>query len=136
MIFWKRRKHNLPKFPEEIIPLFDRLATELKGEQLIAFKNEVGQIVEEELKNSIEMSAENKRILFELINLTNFLLEQYEERTPHERKLIIGAIKYFVGQDDPIPDQIFQTGLLDDAKVMNYVLEELGIEDRYIELRN
>lgn len=63
------------------------------------------------------------------------LLEHYEEFSPKEKALVAGAVRYFVVEDDPFSDDVFASGFDDDARVVNHVLELLGIDGMYIELR-
>jgi uncharacterized membrane protein YkvA (DUF1232 family) len=64
-----------------------------------------------------------------------FLLDRYAAAETEHRRLIVGAISYFVIDDDGAEDEGFATGFDDDARVINYVLEELGIDDQFIDVR-
>lgn len=63
------------------------------------------------------------------------LLEHYEEFSSRERAMVVGAVRYFVVEEDPFSDDVFASGFDDDARVVNHVLEQLGIDGMYIELR-
>ncbi len=62
------------------------------------------------------------------------LLDHYEEFTDDEKALVIGAVRYFVVDEDPFSDDVFASGFDDDAHIVNHVLEQLGIEGMFIEL--
>lgn len=62
------------------------------------------------------------------------LLEHYSEFSERERYLVTGAVRYFLLADDPFSDEHFATGFDDDAKIVNHVLEKLGIDGMFIEL--
>jgi hypothetical protein len=62
-------------------------------------------------------------------------LEKYAEHSPAEQALIIGAVRYFAVADDPFDDATFASGFFDDIKVMNHVLERLGMEDRCLPVK-
>lgn len=64
-----------------------------------------------------------------------FLLDHYEQFPPAKRSIIVGAVRYFAVADDPLDDAVFASGFYDDKCIMNYVLEDLGIEDRYFDVR-
>ena len=64
-----------------------------------------------------------------------FLLDNFEQFQPSKQPLVVGAVRYFAVADDPFHDAIFSSGFHDDMCVMNYVLEDLGIEDRYFDVR-
>lgn len=126
------RKHKLPRFPETLIPTFRRLCDPLPVEDLPALKEDLNNCV----ARVRELGQENQRVnvhrLEQCAEACQFLLDEYEKFTREQQALIIGALRYFVIIDDNLPDDTFVTGFDDDAKVVNYVLEELGIEDRYI----
>jgi fructose-1,6-bisphosphatase len=46
----------------------------------------------------------------------------------------VGALRYFVSDDDSFSDLEFASGFNDDAEVMNHVLEELGLEQEVIDI--
>ena len=64
----------------------------------------------------------------------SFLLDQYEAVSPSKRPLIVGAVRYFAVADDPFDDETFSSGLFDDVRVVNYVLEELGFQDQCLDV--
>jgi hypothetical protein len=134
MIFGKSNKHPLPNFPSQVIPTFYSLCEELP-EASIA---ELSTLVNEALS---ELREREKHVRFVDLDMAEavtggclFLLGIYKERTGYERSLIIGAVRYYAISDDPFPDTMFATGLDDDAKVVNFVLEQLGIHDHYIRI--
>ena len=49
-----------------------------------------------------------------------------------ERPKIAGAVRYFVAGDDPFDDSIFASGLFDDQRIVNHVLEELGLNEHFV----
>ena len=63
-----------------------------------------------------------------------YLLDHYEEYPPKYRAAVIGAIRYFAVGADAFSDMAFATGLDDDAKIINYVLEMVGAIDQCIEI--
>jgi hypothetical protein len=65
----------------------------------------------------------------------HYLLEHYADFDPEHQAYIMGAVKYFAIAEDALSETDFATGFDDDARVMNHVLEELGLEDMYIEVR-
>ncbi|RMG42875.1 MAG: hypothetical protein D6719_05190 [Candidatus Dadabacteria bacterium] len=135
MIFgFKRRKHPLPKFPPAIAPMFRQLCEALPEENIDEYKKEV----EAALAAVREEAANNDRINLplaeKLAERCMHLLSIYPELSEDKRALAIGAIRYFVVEEDPMSESKFAAGFDDDVKVMNHVLEELGLEDQYIEL--
>ncbi|MEZ4752837.1 MAG: hypothetical protein R3A13_00780 [Bdellovibrionota bacterium] len=62
-------------------------------------------------------------------------MDDYEDFSINKSK-IVGAVRYFAVAEDPFPDETFASGFDDDARVLNHVLEELGLEEYYIDLPN
>lgn len=55
-----------------------------------------------------------------------FHLDLYAEFLPEQQKLIVGAARYFIQQNDAEPDTMSVLGFDDDVEVLNYVLEKIG----------
>jgi len=135
MIFGRRRQHPLPKFPNTVIPAFRGLCREIPLEQIDEVRREVEQALAEMKGRAAERPNLNLLLAEEITARCFLLLDHYSAAEPEHRRLIIGAISYFVIDDDGAEDEGFATGFDDDAKVINHVLEELGIEGQFIDLR-
>ncbi len=55
------------------------------------------------------------------------MLIQIDPTDPHQAALVGGAVKYFLDADDAEGDMESAEGLVDDAQVVNYVIERLGL---------
>lgn len=130
MIF-KTKLHQLPKFPESIRTEFFNQCEPLKDSQLEEFKQAMTLHL---AARRAEQPGEliDSTTLAGLVAATRELLSRLSELTSAEVNLAVGAIRYFLQSEDAISDQSFATGLVDDARVMNYVLEELGLEEFYV----
>jgi len=64
------------------------------------------------------------------------LLGSYSGLTDDHKALVIGAVEYFLLEDDSTPDATPIVGFDDDAQVLNHVLEALGRGDQMIDLDN
>lgn len=128
------RKHKLPRFPDNLIPTFHRLCDPLPAELLPELRKDLDDF----LQQSHDLAATNPRLnvhrVEQIHERCQFLLGQYEKFSREQQALVIGALRYFVIMEDSLADDNFVTGFDDDAKVVNYVLEELGIEDQFIVL--
>lgn len=128
MIF-KKKKYKLPNFPEHVIPTFKQLALEpLPLENIAAVKQGIAAY----FGKLEELSAKHHQINIDLARTlaerSNTLLDMYGELGERQRKLAAGAVLYYMHYDDPLSDMTFGSGFDDDAKVMNHVLEELGLD--------
>ncbi|MCB0335706.1 MAG: hypothetical protein KDD62_05350 [Bdellovibrionales bacterium] len=136
MIFWSKSKkqHPLPKFPDTIIPTFQSLCEVISDEEV----EELKTILHSCLRLALEKSASNPNFDLPgaeaLVNCSLFLLDGYANYSEEAKRMVTGAVRYFAIGDDPFDDEIFATGLYDDKRVMNHVLEELEIHDRYLNL--
>ena len=70
-----------------------------------------------------------------LADTAEYLLSRYNDFPIGKQALIAGAIRYYTEEHDALPVEIFATGLDDDVRIMNHVLEQLGITDRFIVTR-
>jgi hypothetical protein len=134
MIFRKRTKHKLPSFPPGIAQTFESLCEALPATQVDDMKAEVSEGLEKlrtrsKSNNRIDLATAEK-----LAQICNAMLESYENFNEDDRKLVVGAIRYFAIIDDPLPDTTFASGMEDDVRVMNHVLERLGMEDHIVDL--
>ena len=134
MIFWsrKKRRYPLPKFPDTVIPTFRGLCEVVHPDsldELYAAIAHTERVIAQEAEEDEGLDVETYQ---DLIEACKFLLDQYENVDDKGRAAIVGAVRYFVVGDDPFHDSIFATGLYDDQRIINYVLEELGIHDRYL----
>ena len=127
-------KHPLPNFPPNLKERFHELCELCNGEELAALKaevNEQSRVLRDAPDSFIGPSLE---MLDQIVEASEMLLQQYESASDDHRKLIVGALRYFVAKEDAIPDDISTVGLDDDARVLNYVLELLEIEGGGISL--
>lgn len=130
----RRRKHKLPKFPADIRDTFFRLCETLSVDNIESYRNEIKEVVQEQQKEAKTNRYINLELIDALQRACNKLLDIYPNLNPKHQALAIGAIRYFALSEDPFSDQHFASGMDDDAKVMNHVLEELGVEDMFIDL--
>ena len=134
MVF-ARKKHPLPKFPPSVASTFKSLCEALPVEEIEKYRQEL----KVEVENLRSAAAENPMIDMQtaqqLVDWGEALLNRYQEFNDRQRELIVGAIRYFLLVDDAVSADTFATGMEDDAKVMNHVLEELGVEDDFVQLK-
>ena len=135
MIFGRRTQHKLPKFPSEVASIFkamcETISEDAKLEELRQAVAAVLADVEQQVAAGQQVDVDSTRAL---ADCCQFLLSRYHDFPPEQQALIVGAVRYFAVADDPFDDSTFASGLFDDKKVMNHVLERLGIEDRYLEV--
>jgi hypothetical protein len=133
MIFSKR-KHKLPSFPPDAARTFHRLCETLDSETVPQLREELQSAYEQIMDLAIERPLMDTRLVREIYERGLLLLDRYSGLSPQHQALVIGALRYFAATDDSFSDTHFASGFDDDAKVMNYVLEEVGIRNEYIEL--
>lgn len=134
MIFGKKRRHKLPTFPANAKGIFKRLCETLPVEEMPKLKEELDACL-----NDFYLKAQKNRnirveLADEIAKRCYHLIERYHEFSPKSQALIVGALRYFAIADDPLSEEIFVSGFLDDIQVVNHVLEELEIEGMFIKL--
>lgn len=132
-LFFKRRIHNLPKFPPQVIPMFKSLCIEIPVDQLMQLKAEFDETWAKKLKEGQGHIGFDPAVADKLYGACRLLLNSYEDLPPKHRKLAIGAIRYCVATEDAYSDELFAAGQHDDIRVVNYVLEEIGLLDSFID---
>lgn len=135
MIFTRKVKYKLPKFPVTVIPAFRQLCREIPAEQVDEVRAEVERCIGSLRERAPERPNLNLPLAEEIAARCFVLLDRFAESDGEARKLIMGAVSYFVVDGDGAEDDSFATGFDDDAKVINYVLQQVGIEDQFIDLR-
>ena len=134
MIF-RRKQHKLPKFPPNIRQLFYSLCEPLPVEQVGIYHKEVDQALAQILESARENELIDADLARQLADRCHMLLDVYTQFGRAQQSLIVGAIRYFAHEEDALSEEHFASGFNDDARVMNFVMDELGIEDYFISLR-
>jgi hypothetical protein len=131
----KHINHPLPETPTDLRPLFERLCQAYNPDQLPQLKAGVahalrrmaGSVVQDYLGPDCSRAAEIAQRL-------SYLIDNCKSFPPESQHLVIGAIAYFMLQRDSLPDLTPIVGLDDDCRVVNYVLEQLGVEGMFLEI--
>jgi len=63
----------------------------------------------------------------------NYLIDNCGKFPRQKLPLIVGAIRYFIIEEDAVPDSTPLVGFDDDIQVLNHVLEELGLEHLFVQ---
>lgn len=134
MFGFRRKKHRLPKFPPTLIPAFRTLSQPLPAEEVAKFQDYIDQKLAGLGETSKYNYRINTKLAEQIAERCKFLIDIYEGQPESHRALIVGAVRYFAIGEDAVSEQGFASGMDDDAKVVNYVLEELGVLDRFIDL--
>lgn len=135
MIFSRKVRYKLPKFPVTVIPAFRQLCREIPADQIDAVRAEVERCIGSLRERAPERPNLNLPVAEEIAARCFILLDHFTQSTAEQRRLIVGAVSYFVVDCDGAEDDSFATGFDDDAKVINHVLQQVGIEDQFIDLR-
>jgi uncharacterized membrane protein YkvA (DUF1232 family) len=133
MIF-KRKKHNLPKFPDYIPSGFNRLRETISDEAAQALQMELFDYMGRVEKEKSEDPMVNLKLAREIAQVSSYLLEHYKDFGNKQKSLIVAGVRYFISDGDGVADFEFASGLIDDAQVMNHVLEEVEVADKFIEV--
>ncbi len=133
-MFGKKLKHPLPKFPPAVAPTFQSLCQNIVEAEVV----DLAHAIDRRIKEIRVQAKAHKMVDLEMAEAIakscRALVSVFGKRSEPERALIVGAVCYFAIAEDALPDESFASGLSDDAKVVNYVLEQLGIEGHYIQV--
>ncbi len=135
MIFgWRKKKHPLPRFPDTVRSNFHRLKEALAPDEAAELLPQLAEHLEEIRNHAKRNSLLDLGLAIEIGNACRYLLEHYEEYSPGERELVIAAVRYFAISEDSMDEEAFASGFIDDGRVLNHVLEELGLSNLIIEV--
>lgn len=126
--------YELPKTPPELRTTFEHLCRSFPPDCIPELRMGVHAALERlsHLKDSY--LGPNLELAQDIARRVYYLIENYQSFPPEKHHLIVGAIRYFMIEKDIVPDSRPITGLDDDARVVNYVLEQLGIPDMFIDM--
>lgn len=114
---------------EHASQLFEQLCQDFEPVHLIHLKDEM----REQVNNFREAAKEHEMLPVdlaqELHDKLHVLFRQMGNFSPEQQRLVVGAARYFVSQDDEYPDTDTILGLDDDVSVFNHVIEQLGRSD-------
>lgn len=108
---------------------FERLCGMVNGPELGALRAAVQQHLRE-----LEQAARRNELLAtdlaeELARKLDGLLADIHTLPEEAQRLVVGAARYFVSDDDVLPDQGGPLGLDDDVAVFNGVVRQIGRAD-------
>jgi hypothetical protein len=128
----QKQNHPLPKFPPGLRPRFQSLCEPLDITAIDQLRQEFVLKTKETRARAEKNVRMNKRRLDDLIDRCELLLDVFPDVAEQQRALIVGALRYFVVDGDQLSDEAFCTGFDDDARIVNFVLEQLSIEGKFI----
>jgi len=131
MIFW-RRKYPLPKFPRTVVSQFQEFCEELPDERVEEFLPEVAECIEHFRELSTQFPILNMQLVERIGEVCVELLKIYPQCSPRHKKMIVGAIRYFASVEDSLSETTYASGLDDDVRVLNHVIEDLKRDDLLI----
>lgn len=128
-----KTRYEIPRSPPAVSRTFHELCGCVSADLLRLLHNQIS-LAEEKLSAAGGENREQKiRNGFALIERSRFLLDRYETFSENERALIVGAIRYFTLAKDGVLDATPIHGFTDDVAIMNFVLQELGVENKFID---
>lgn len=133
MIFGSK-KHKLPKFPDYIPRGFSRLKALISDEEAKALQMELFDYMGRVEKERSDDPMVNLELAREIGRVCSYLLEHYPEMKDSQKELVVGGVRYFISDGDGVADFEFASGLIDDAQVINHVLEETNIGGKFIDV--
>ena len=132
MIFKRKNKYKLPQFPPNATKIFIKLCQNISFEECEKLRSDLNNhfenLSEKAQKNHYLDLKSAKKIYENCI----YLLDCYTNFNDYEKTLVIGAIRYFISNEDALDDDVFASGLVDDIQILNYVMQEVKILDRFI----
>jgi len=129
-----KKSHKLPKFPDGAADMFRSLCKTLSKDEAELLAEQLHDAYARMLAQSGSSPHMNVRRLEEVYSVASYLMEHYPSFSKDQQALIVGGVRYFALDDDLVSDAAFFTGFDDDAKILNYVLAQIGVNDRFIRL--
>jgi hypothetical protein len=133
MVFTSKRIHQLPRFPAGVCAHYKAMSKEVNSDDLRVLESEVRRYPWKLARGEGSRNGLPLELAHSLGDISLLLIKKYEELSPRERAMVVGAIRYFVDENDCFPESTYGAGLTDDAEVMNFVLEELNLKHHCVE---
>ncbi|MCB0343482.1 MAG: DUF1232 domain-containing protein [Bdellovibrionales bacterium] len=128
------KKYPFPEFPTKIRETFGKLAQELPDDEVHDLNTRLTQTIRMFAARDERYQSGLMSTSLRIAQVCETLLSRYDNFKKRERELIVGAVRYFILQRDGLPDDTPFLGLEDDVQVLNYVLEQLGLDKLAVEL--
>lgn len=126
--------HQLPLFPPGVVSAFRSLCQILPDSELPKLREMLTSSLDSFMKVAEDKPLLDVQGAKQIYEVCNYLLDIYPDSSSHQKSLIIGAIRYCVIDQDIFDDTVYVTGLFDDKKVINFVLESLNIHNKYLQI--
>ena len=120
--------------PQKGRDLFARAAVDLPAADWARLREEIQQHLDEFRDAAKHNELLPVDIAEELAAALDRLLELAPSLSAEQRRLVVGAARYFVSDDDARPDLEGVLGLDDDVLVFNWVVGELGLGDMMLDV--
>ena len=121
--------YDLPKHPADLIPTFEDLCRTFPPDSIPELRKGLDATLEHlsRLQDAyLGPHLETAQAIAERLYL---LIDKHQSYPSEKLPLIVGAIRYFIIGEDSVPDHKPIVGFDDDVKVLNYVLDQLGLTD-------
>lgn len=126
------KRFPFPMYPPELFPLFTGLCVAMPEKELPLLRDKVIETARDMYEHNAKEHSPDLKISYGLAEASHALLDLYPKLTEHQRTLAIGAVRFFIMRRDSVDDTKPTVGLDDDIAVMNYVLEEMGISNKFV----
>lgn len=121
-----------PNKDPQVRQRFNNLCKVLSQQQIEAIKESISQKVEKLSAAEGMLIGPNIRVAVKLGEVSQALLERYSALDEASQALVAGAVCYFLAELDLTPDATPIIGFDDDVRILNHVLEQVGLSDLYI----
>lgn len=121
-----------PPSPAETA-IFERLSGSATPEEIAALRRSVGQHLDELRQAARQHELLPVDLAADLARKLDALLGGLHALAPEAQALVVGAARYFVSEEDAIPDQSGVLGLDDDLAVFNAAVRRIGRADLEID---
>ena len=118
--------------PDSIKPKFEELCEIQSNDYIDAMLQHVDSALAHLQSFKNEFLGPNFDLAEQLASRCKKLLNVYPELKEEDKRLVVGAVRYFVIHLDNLPDSTPVVGLDDDALVVNHVLETLNLKEHCI----
>lgn len=129
----QKSRYSLPPSPAEVTVTLEKFCRSPIDLPIADLKKHVDSALERLQVYTHSVLGPNLNIAHELAERCHYLLDHYDTYSSDKQALIRGAVRYFVVQHDARDDTLPAVGFDDDIRVINFVLDKLGIEGKFLE---
>lgn len=128
------KRYPIDSCPPKAGQTFEKLCQSFPPESIPQLRVGLSAAMERFSRSTGEFLGPHLATATKIAQRLYYLIDNYQKLPQAKLPLVVGAIRYFIIEDDAVPDSTPIVGFDDDVRVLNHVLEELGLAAMCLEI--